>query len=185
MDDKLEEATAAFARQVVFYEDDRALVREAPSRARISLPSDPSFVSFESAFDNIRGPALPTGTQVARTDGYFDAYLRYPISSENSAFAMDIGLDGGWSGRLKMFVRFITPDGTIRAYELHGGSGLFLLDPGRYRAAWTLGSWALSTFSVASTTCCFCSASSSLSVSPTSAHLSLSSAPLPSRTPSR
>jgi HupE / UreJ protein len=139
MDDKLEEASAAFARQVVFYEDDRPLVRETPSRARISLPSDPSFESFESAFDNIRGPALPTGTQVARTDGYFDAYLRYPISSENSAFAMDIGLDGGWSGRLKMFVRFITPDGTIRAYELHGGSGLFLLDPGWYRAAWTFG----------------------------------------------
>jgi HupE / UreJ protein len=138
MDDKLEEATAAFAREVVFY-DDRPLVRQAPSRARISLPSDPSFESFESALDNIRGPSLARGTQVSWTEGYLDAYLRYPIRSDSSAFAIDMGLDGGSGARLKMFVRFITPDGTTRAYELHGDSGLFLLDPGWYRAAWTFG----------------------------------------------
>jgi HupE / UreJ protein len=137
MEDRLEKAAAAFARDVVFYEDNQPLVAGTPALARISQPSDSSFESFESALANIRGPSLPAGTRVFWNQGYFDAYLRYPIRSDRSAFSMDMGLAPGLGDRLKMFVRFMMPDGTIRAFEFHGGSGLVVLDPRWYQAAWT------------------------------------------------
>ena len=136
MGDKLEKAAEAFARDVVFYEDATELHPESTA-ARISQASDAAFESFESARDLILGPPLPESTRVFWNQGYLDAYLRYPIRSDRSAFAIDMRMAPGLGDRLKMFVRLITPDGTIRAFEFHGGSGLVMLDPRWYQAAWT------------------------------------------------
>jgi HupE / UreJ protein len=136
MGDKLEKAVQAFARDVVFYEDATEL-RPDSTAARISQASDTAFESFESARDLILGPSLPESTRVFWNQGYLDAYLRYPIRSDRSAFAIDMRMAPGLGDRLKMFVRLITPDGAIRAFEFHGGAGLVILDPRWYQAAWT------------------------------------------------
>jgi hypothetical protein len=135
IDEKLQASAAATAREIELYENG---VRLTPGRtaARISQPSDPSFESYEKALASIAGPKLPDTTNVFWNQGYFDAHLEYPIRSERSDFSLDMRLAPGLKGRLKLVVRFLPPDGSTRAYQLHGGAGHVMLDPRWHQAAW-------------------------------------------------
>jgi hypothetical protein len=134
IDDKLQAAAAATAREIELYENG---VRLTPSRtaARISQPSDQSFESYPKALASIAGPKLPDTTDVFWNQGYFDAHLEYPIRSERSDFSLDMRLAPGLRGRLKLIVRYLPPDGSTRAYQLHGGAGHVMLDPRWHQAA--------------------------------------------------
>ena len=134
VEERLPAAAAATAREIVLYENGVAL-KPNRSAARISLPSDQSFASFESARASIAGPKLPSTTDVVWNQGYLDAHLEYPIRSERSDFSLDMQLAPGLKGRLKLVVRFLPPDGSVRAYQLHGGAGHVMLDPRWYQAA--------------------------------------------------
>ena len=136
IDEKLLASAAATAKEIQLYENGNLL---APGRtaARISQPSDSSFETYAKAFANIAGPKLPDTTDVFWNQGYFDAHLEYPIRSELSDFSLDMRLAPGLRGRLKLVVRFLPPDGSVRAYELHGGAGHVMLDPRWHQAAWT------------------------------------------------
>ncbi len=46
-------------------------------------------------------------------------------------------LSPGLGDRLKMVLRYITPEGTTRAFEFHAGAGVIALDPRWYQAAST------------------------------------------------
>ena len=63
IDDELESAADATARQVLLYQGNRVL---EPSNAafRLSLPSDKAFASYATALAHIHGPALATETEV-------------------------------------------------------------------------------------------------------------------------
>jgi hypothetical protein len=137
MDDKLRKTAEVVAREFLFYEDGVQLVPEVLAATRISQPSDPSFATFETARDNILGPPLPVDARVFWNQGYFDAYLQYPIRSEDSNFSIDMRLSPGLGDRLKMVLRYITPEGTTRAFEFHAGTGVLALDPRWYQAAST------------------------------------------------
>jgi hypothetical protein len=65
---------------------------------------------------------------------YFDAHLDYPIGSERSDFSLELRLE---LKRLKLFVRYLPPEGSVRAFELHPGAGRVTLDPRWYQAAFT------------------------------------------------
>jgi hypothetical protein len=134
IDERLQASAAATARELVLYENGAAL---APSRAaaRISLPYDKSFESYDTALASIAGPKLPDATDVVWNQGFFDAHLEYPIGSERSDFSLDMRLAPGLKGRLKLSLRFMPPDGTVRAYQLYGGAGLVALDPRWHQAA--------------------------------------------------
>src|SRR5882724_3237794 len=80
LDDGLRTAVAAIAKDLEFFEDGRRLALAA-GEGRISLPSDRSFESYETALANIHGPRLPEKTDVFWNQGYFDAHLHYPIRS--------------------------------------------------------------------------------------------------------
>ena len=135
IDDKLLASAAATAKEIQLYENGERLT---PGRtaARISQPSDNSFETYAKARAGIAGPKLPDTTDVFWNQGYFDAHLEYPIRSELSDFSVDMRLAPGLRGRLKLVVRFIPPDGSTRAYELHGGAGHVMLDPRWHQAAW-------------------------------------------------
>ncbi len=137
MDDKLRKTAEVVAREFLFLEDGVQLAPEGTAATRISQPSDPSFESFETARDNILGPPLPQDARVFWNQGYFDAYLQYPIRSEDSGFSIDMRLSPGLGDRLKMVLRYITPEGTTRAFEFHAGTGVLALDPRWYQAAST------------------------------------------------
>ena len=137
IDDKLRKTAEIVAREFVFFEDGVQLTPEGAAATRISEPSDPSFETFETARDKILGPPLPQDTRVFWNQGYFDAYLQYPIRSEESGFSIDMRLSPGLGDRLKMVLRYITPEGTTRAFEFHAGAGVIALDPRWYQAAST------------------------------------------------
>jgi hypothetical protein len=136
IDDRLQMVGSALADQVTVYEDGSPL---APSHieTRISQPSERAFETFERARDHILGPRLPEGTNVFWNQGFFDAYLVYPIHSEQGRFSLDFQLGGGVAPLLTIIVRFVVPDGGIRAFEIHAGSSRLVLDPSWYQAAWT------------------------------------------------
>ena len=136
IDEALQRSLEATAREIELYEDGRRLTH-LRAKARISEPSQQAFETYEDARAFIAGPGLPESTDVFWNQGYFDAHYEYPIGSDRSRFALDFRLAPGLSGRLKMILRFMPPDGTVLAYDIHGGFGRVSLDPNWYQAAWT------------------------------------------------
>ena len=129
-------ALSALSKDLEFIEEGERLKPEK-SEARISLPSDKSFQSYEQALASVRGPPLPPGTDVFWNQGYFDAYLEYPIRSAASSFEVDFHVSPGLRDRLKFDMRYLLPDGGVRAFEFPTASGRIALDPHWYQAAWT------------------------------------------------
>jgi len=136
IDEGLQRSVAATAKEIGLYEDGIAL-QHSRAVARISLPSDRSFESYEAALASIEGPPLPGSESVFWNQGYFDVHYEYPIRSPDSEFALEFQVAPGLSGRLKMALRYLPPAGTIRAYEIHGGFGRLALDPRWHQAAWS------------------------------------------------
>ena len=136
IDKRLQASADATARGIQLFENQTRLI-PIIAETRVSQPSDRSFETYDGALANIRGPKLPDSTNVFWNQGYFDVHLAYPIHADRSDFSLDMQLAPGLSGRLKMIVRFLPPDGTIRAYEIHGGFGRLALDPRWYQAART------------------------------------------------
>ncbi len=129
-------AIAATAKGLEFFEDGR-LLAHTHGQARIALPSDKSFESFERALASIQGPKLPDSAEVFWNQGYFDVYLEYPVRSAQADFALDFHVSPGLGDRLKLDVRFTAATGTVRAFEIPTATGRIELDPRWHQAAWT------------------------------------------------
>jgi len=136
IDEALQKSLEATAKEIELYEDGKRLTH-ARATARISEPSQKAFESYEGAVALIAGPKLPEATDVFWNQGYFDVHYEYPIRSDRSRFALDFKVAPGLSGRLKMILRFMPPEGAVLAYDIHGGFGRVALDPYWYQAAWT------------------------------------------------
>jgi hypothetical protein len=116
------------------YEVDVKLPSPRIVQARVSLPSDKSFGSYEEARQHLDGPKLADGLDLYWNQQLLDVLLEYPIRSERSDFALSWRVD-----RLGLKVvtalRFLAPDGGLYAYEFHGDPGLLRLDPSWFQAA--------------------------------------------------
>lgn len=135
LDPALAEAAAATAADLEFFEDDRRLIARR-SESIISLPSDRSFATYGEALAHIRGPKLPEATDVFWNQGFFDLHLEYPIRAVRSDFSAVLNPAPSLGDRVQMAVRFITPEGTTRAFQFTGGSDRVVFDPRWHQAAW-------------------------------------------------
>lgn len=95
---------------------------------RVSLPSDRSFVDWERARRHVTGAGLPDGTELIWQQAMLDVLLEYRIESDTSEFAIHLAL-AHLGLRTTTALRFLTPDGTERAFEYTGDPGLVRLDP--------------------------------------------------------
>lgn len=102
--------------------------------ARVSLPSDRSFVSYADALAHVTGGTLPDETQLPWPQAQLDVLLDYPIQSDRSDFAVRPGF-GRLGVEVVTVLRFVTPE-VVRAFELRGDPGLVRLDPRWHEAAW-------------------------------------------------
>jgi len=127
-------ATIWIAQSVALYEEDTRLGEPDLVAVRVSLPSDTSFREYDTALAHMTGPPLPVDTDLYWEQGVLDAWLEYPISSDQSRFAMDPGLRR-LALRVTIALRLLTPDGRIRAFELHDDPGMVRLDPRWHQAA--------------------------------------------------
>jgi HupE/UreJ protein len=128
-DPSLKEAAVVWiGNGVTIYEDDRPL---APSRlvaTRISLPSDRSFTSYGEALTRLASGTLDADTEIPWGQAMLDTQFEYAITSERSRFSIHpefarLGL------RVTTVLRFVQPDGSIRAFEYVGDPGIVRLDP--------------------------------------------------------
>ena len=127
--DALRTATTIWiAREVALYEEDTRLGAPELIAVRVSLPSDRSFEEYDTARAHITGPPLSDDIDLYWEQGILDAWLEYPIASDRSRFALDPGLRP-LAQRVTIALRLLTPDGRVRAFELHDDPGLVLLDP--------------------------------------------------------
>jgi hypothetical protein len=128
-------ATLMLVNNLGLYEDQRRLPKPEIAAARLSFPSDRSFVNYDSALAHVTGPPLPPETDILWEQAKLDVLLEYPIQSERADFSLRADFD-----RLALHtltaLEFIAPDGARRAYELQGDSGRVPLDPGWGYAAW-------------------------------------------------
>jgi HupE/UreJ protein len=120
---------------VKLYEDGRLLPKGEVVAARISIPGDRSFDSYEQALANITtGERLPADTDLIWNEGLLDARFEYPIESEQSRFSISSGLTR-LGQRVNVVLRFLPAGGAERAFDVHGDPGIVELDPRWHQAA--------------------------------------------------
>ena len=101
---------------------------------RISLPSDRSFASYDTALASVLSPPLPAGTEIPWQQALLDVLFEYEIASDTSAFSITPRL--AWlGGRTTTLLRFVPPSGAERIYQYQGDPGLIRLDPRWHQAA--------------------------------------------------
>ena len=116
------------AREVSLFENETELSDWEIVAARLSIPSDRSFESYEQALQSFNDPPLPDDSELFRDQALLDVLLRYPIQDEASDFSIDpefarLGL------RTTTVVRFMHTDGAERVFQFSGDPGLVRLDP--------------------------------------------------------
>ncbi|HKW32985.1 MAG TPA: HupE/UreJ family protein [Candidatus Acidoferrum sp.] len=116
------------------YEGDALLPNPQVMATRISLPSDFSFGSYETALAHVTGPPLLESTDVIWDQTLLDVLFDSPIQSDRARFSIQprferLGL------RVITVLRFVPPGGEVRAFEFDGDPGLVRLDPRWHQAA--------------------------------------------------
>src|SRR5688572_13872176 len=135
LDEALREAANQISNGIVFLEGDERLTRYEMANARISLPSDRSFDTYDAALARVRGAKLPDATQVYYNQGFLDLELVFPIRSETAPFSMRVLFGRGLANRTATYINFIRPDGGVRAFRIHYDTPLVRLDPKTHQAA--------------------------------------------------
>src|SRR5262245_52176712 len=119
------------------YEGSRKIDQHSLAAVQLSLEGDGAFQSYESALAHIMGAPLPYETKLLPSQGVLDALFEYPIESDQSRFSIHPRFEQ-FGLRVITVLRFLPPDGRIRAFEYEGGNpGIVRLDPEWYQAAWT------------------------------------------------
>ena len=127
-------ATVWVGQNVDLYENDAPLPATSLLDLRVSLPTDRSFGSYGDALRHVTGPRLPAVTDVSWTTGRLDVLFEAPIASDRSQFSVRprfarLGV------RTITVLRFVTPGGSVRAFQFTGDPGVVRLDPRWHQAA--------------------------------------------------
>jgi len=116
------------------YENGARLGRPKVVGARVSLPADQSFQSFDAALTNITtGPRLDQSTAIYWEQGLMDIAFEYPITSDQSDFAIHPGLTR-LGVQVNVVLRFLQPGQPERAFDVHADTGIVHLDPRWHQA---------------------------------------------------
>jgi hypothetical protein len=127
-------ATVILLEPLTLYEGDRELPNPRIVSARMSLDSDNSFTSYDTALTHVTGPTLPPETNMFWEQGKLDVLFEYPLQTEQPYISMHAAFDRLAQHEITT-VQYLQPNGVSRAYELEGDAGLVRLDPNWYHAA--------------------------------------------------
>ena len=116
------------------YEDDVPVTRPRVTAVHISLPVDRSFSSYAEALEHVSSPPLGPDVQLYWNQAMLDAIIDYDIRSDRSAFAIRPSV-ARLGVRVTTGLRFLPPDGAVRAFEFRGDPGLVRLDPRWHQTA--------------------------------------------------
>src|SRR5215470_6382867 len=127
-------ASLWIADELELYQGETRLGPPKIAAVRVSLESDRSFASWETARAHVEGERLPASMELYWEQGMLDALLEYPIASDASAFSIRPRLER-LGMRTTIALRFLPSGSAERAFELHGDPGLVRLDPSWLQAA--------------------------------------------------
>ncbi|HYN10419.1 MAG TPA: HupE/UreJ family protein [Vicinamibacterales bacterium] len=127
-------ATLWLANGLAIYDGQTRLAPPALVASQISLPSDRSFMDFESAVAHVTGPPLPEDTTLPWNQALFDVMYDYSIGSPQAELSVHSEL-ARLGIRTVTVLRFYTPDGAVRPFEYAGDPGLIRLDPRWHQSA--------------------------------------------------
>ena len=138
------------ASRVDLFEGDRQLGSPRVAGARLSLPSDTSFDSYERALAHVTGAPLPADIDLVANQALVDVLLEYPVTSAESRISISTRFEtaglrsvtvlrfrsGTSEGRALRDSEGRAPQDQVeRAFQFHGDSGLVRLDPRWFQAA--------------------------------------------------
>jgi hydrogenase/urease accessory protein HupE len=129
----LDRSAFAITRSIVLYENGRA-VSPASAHARLSLPSDRSFETYESAAAHVAQPPA-ADTQIYIDQGYVDAHMVYPIAAPDSVFSVRTLAARELGDYVKLALRYMPARGDERAMVISSRSGTIDLNPTWFGAA--------------------------------------------------
>ena len=135
IDEKLATAAQSTGRQIEIADDGVPLIPLVRS-ARISLPTDRSFDTYEAALAMLEGPKLSTDADVFWNQGYFDVALDYPLHAPSAHLDIRSNIAPELERRVKLRLAFLPHDAAPRTYEIVTGGGWIPLDPTALEAAW-------------------------------------------------
>lgn len=118
---------------IQLFEGDQLLQYPRLEAVRIALPSDRSFVDYESALLNVHSAPLPDSTELYYRQGFLDIHASYAIASDTSRFSVDARL-GGLGLETTTVLRYMLADGAERTFSFIGNPGLVYMDPRWYQA---------------------------------------------------
>ncbi|RAH96756.1 hypothetical protein DLJ53_31325 [Acuticoccus sediminis] len=121
--------------KIEVWEDRRLLPKPEVVSPRVSLPSDRSFASFETALAHLGDPPLADDLDLYWNQQMLDVLLEYPITSETARFTIELGVQQ-FALRVNTSLRFLPPGGGVRPFEFVGNPGPLHLDPSWAQAAW-------------------------------------------------
>jgi hypothetical protein len=129
----VERALGAFQKDIVLFENGRPLV-SSQATARLSLPSDRSFETYEGAVRHVAEP-LERGTRIFIDQGYVDARIVYPTSAAGSEISIRTTAAPELGDVLKLAVRYLPAGAEGRAMVVTRSAGEVALNPSWSRAA--------------------------------------------------
>ena len=118
---------------VHFFENGVPLTEKELVATRVSLPSNRSFTSFETALENVLSPSMEDSANLFWRQGVLDVLVTYPIDSESSEFSVNPEL-GTLSNETTTVLRFLVPNGAERLFNYIGNPGVVNLDPSWFQA---------------------------------------------------
>ncbi|MEP6730075.1 MAG: HupE/UreJ family protein [bacterium] len=119
---------------LTLYEGDAVLSSPTISAVGVSLPSDRSFVSYETAREHLGHEPLAANVDLPWRQAMLDVALEYHIASDRSRFSIHPAL-AHLGVHTSTSLRFLAPGGVERAYSYDGDPGLVHLDPRWHQAA--------------------------------------------------
>lgn len=102
--------------------------------SRISLPSDRTFDTPETAIAAILGPPLPETQSVFWNQGFFDVRLRFGPQEAGATYALRTDLPAGMAERTIITLGVLAPEEPIRTLSISGSVQEIVLDPRWYQA---------------------------------------------------
>lgn len=126
-------ASDRILRSIQMFEGDHLLQNPRIDALRVSLPSNRSFVDYESALQSVRSAPLADEVELYYRQGFMDVLVSYPIDSAESRFSIDARL-GGLGLETTTVLRYILDDGSERTFSYIGNPGRVYLDPSWYQA---------------------------------------------------
>ena len=130
-----EAAVEWISNYVQMYEGNELLARPLVAAARIAIPGDRAFRSYDDAIENALSAPLPDDIDLPPQQAMLDVVLEWTITSEESDFSID-PLFAQLGIRTVTVLRFLPAGGTERAFQYSGNPGLVRLDPRWHQAAW-------------------------------------------------